>query len=412
MAPGAAGLLVVGQGPAGTAAAEAFRRQDPSSPITVLSAEPVPCYSRPRLPEVVAGQAELEKICLYPPGWYEERKIRLELGQRAVRLESARQAVWTADGREWKYDRLILATGARPFWPPLRGLPHPAAFTLRTAEDARKLRNKALESQHALLLGGGLLGLEMGYALARAGLSVTVVEMESRLLPRQLDEESAVHLQKQLAGLKFSFRLGAAADYVETENRKIQLHLKSGEVLGADLLLVSAGIEPRIELAKTGGVSLGKRGIQVDDGLRANVPGIYAAGDAAEWRGQVVGLWPIAQAMGRVAGANAAGGNRLYSGLVPAAKLKVAGIEVWSQGNPFLEGAETKLRTNPGDGSWVKLFIKDGCLAGSVQIRRNQGAQQFKRLIETRILIRGFEEQMLEADFDFNRIPGFEEKQP
>lgn len=401
------GLLIIGSGPAGIAAAKAFRERDRDTPVTLVSRESISGYARPRLPEVVAGTVPGPQICLYPDSWYQAQRVSLRLRQTAVSLHPVGKKVTLDAGGTLAYDRLILATGATAFLPPIAGLPTENAFVLRTLDDALALRQRAQGRQNAVLIGGGLLGLEAGYALTRLGLAVTVVEVEPRLLPRQVDEEGSALLQEKLLPLGFRFFLGARVSRVASRDRGIQVELACGTQLSADLALVSAGIQPNVELARAAGLQVGRRGVVVDDFLATSQPDIWAAGDVAEWRGAVAGLWTVAQAMGQVAGRNAAGAFALYPGVVPATKLKVAGIELWSQGDIRPEGATVLSRSDPAAGWLMKLFIRDERLAGSLQIGRTTQVAALRRLMEQQVKITGFEEHLLQEGFDFQRLPGY-----
>lgn len=402
----AAGLVVIGHGPAGAAAAAAFRERDKETPVTVLTGENMPCYSRPRLPEVVAGQIAPEAIKLHPDEWYSNRKLSVCVGRSVARIDRGRKAVIVKNGGELPYTKLILAMGAVPVEPPIPGLPSPHVFVLRTADDALAIHARASGRKTAALIGGGLLGLEAGYALTRLGLRVAVVEAAPWLLPRQVDPEGSALLQERLRPLGFDFFLGAKVERLQAENDQVGLFLGHGRKLTADLALLSAGIAPQVQLARDAGVAV-QRGVIVDDQMRTSDPDIFAAGDAAEWKGAISGLWPAAQAMGRVAGANAAGALETYPGQVPSTTLKVAGVDLCSQGDIHSEGAQIRVYQAPERGYWAKAFIRERVLAGSIQIGSTAGALQLKRLMDKRLPLDGFEDRILTPGFDFNRMPGF-----
>lgn len=403
--PEGAGLVVIGHGPAGAAAAAVFRERRPDLPVTVLQDEGWKCYSRPRLPEVVSGQASPEAILIHPDDWYTARRLEVRVNHKAVRLDPSRHEVYTADGGVLSYQALVLATGADPVVPPIPGLLSRQVFVLRTAADALAIRARAEGKRAAICVGGGLLGLEAGHALIRLGLRVRVVEALPRLLPRQMDEEGAVRLQALLQELGFEFHLGSRVERILEDGDRVLAQLSTGSALTADLVLLSAGIAPRIGLARDAGLKVG-RGIQVDDGMRTSAPDVFAAGDAAEWRGTVAGLWPAAQAMGRVAGLNAAGGKEIYSGQVPSTMLKIAGVEVASQGS-VQPGAREIVRDDPAGGRWMKLFLQDGVLVGSIQLGSTAGALQLKRLMDQHLNVTGFEDRLLTPGFDLSQVPGY-----
>jgi nitrite reductase (NADH) large subunit len=398
------GIVIVGHGPAGAGAAQAFREQDQATPVTVINGENLSCYARPRLPEVVAGQVEPGTIRLHPDEWYAQRRLKLLLCQDAVSLDVSRQRLLLSNGEELPYKALILAMGAASVQPPIAGLPLEGVRVLRTAEDALEIHRRALGKQAAVLIGGGLLGLEAGYALTRLGLRVAVIEAAPWLLPRQVDEEGSALLQEKLLPAGFEFYVGATVASAEQRGGKIALRLERGLELITDLALLSAGIRPRTELVQATEIKI-NRGILVDDRMQTNLPGVYAAGDVAEWRGTVAGLWAASQAMGRVAGTNAAGGDAHYRGQVPSTTLKVAGVDLCSQGD--IQGGQAQTLVRRSSEYWAKLFLSEGRIIGSIQIGRTVGSQQFKRLIDLKLSIAGFETRILEDGFDFNRIPGY-----
>jgi nitrite reductase (NADH) large subunit len=220
-----------------------------------------------------------------------------------------------------------------------------------------------------------------------------------------VDEEGSILLQEKLSPLGFEFYVGATVSHVRTIEGKVTLVLGSGAELNTDLVVLSAGIRPRTELVVGTDIQV-KRGILVDDRMQTQHPDIWAAGDVAEWHGGIAGLWAASQAMGRVAGINAAGGDAVYPGLAPSTTLKVAGVEVCSQGDIRLPQAEILLRREAG--YWVKLFLNVGRVVGSIQIGRTTGATSFKKIMDRKLDITGFESELLQDGFDFKRIPGFD----
>lgn len=401
------GLIVIGLGPGGMAAVKAFREQDSEMPVTVITSESMTCYSRPRLPEVVSGKASLASLCLYPDKWYQDRDITLLTNKTVTSIDPSSRTVKINGGTVCTYSRLVLAMGAEARLPVIKGLPSSKVYLLRTGNDALALKAAAEYKHHALLIGGGLLGLEAGYALTQLGLKVIVIEIAPYLLPNQLDEESAGLLQKKLMTLGFEFFVGTRIREIVTKESHIHLILESGVELTADFAVLSAGIAPNSRLAEDAGLAVGARGIMVNDHLKTSRQDIFAVGDVAEWRGKNYGLWTAAQSMGRIAGLNASGDAQVYDGVVPSTKLKVAGVDVSSQGNINPEGARIVGRRHEDDDSLVKLFIRHGELAGVLQIGYAAGVTKYKKLIEKKIPVDGYEAVLLEKEPSFERIPGF-----
>jgi nitrite reductase (NADH) large subunit len=263
------------------------------------------------------------------------------------------------------------------------------------------ITRRAADAKTVTLIGGGLLGLEAGNGLRKLGPSVTIVEIFDRLLPRQLDGEGAAILQKQLEGMGLKFILGAKSKSIKEKGHTRILELADGRVIESDFILVSAGIIPNTTLARTAGISVNK-GVLVNDGMETNIASIYAAGDVAEHKGRVYGIWPASQRQGVVAGINMAGGNETYMGTVPSTTLKVAGIRLTSMGDVLAEDkAIEQIKVKDTDKYiYKKLFIKDGRLVGAILLGDNKNASELAQLMEKKVDVSRFKEKILEPDFD------------
>lgn len=397
------GLLVIGQGPAGVQAAKSFRELDQTTPVTLLAEESYDYYARPRLPEVVSGKRSADQISIHNKQWFRDHNITVEHGKIAVDLDCNNKTVKTEDNDSYYFDKLVLAPGATPDFPPIKGLPCENVIALRSMVDAITLNQIAQGKHNAILIGGGLLGLEAGYALTQLGVKVIVIELAPRLLPRQLDEESAALLQEQLMPMGFEFFLGAKVEKLAFEQEHIQLTLESDLLVTGDLAVLSAGIAPRIGLAKKAGLEC-NRGIVVNDFMQTSCADVWAVGDAAEWQGKITGLWNAALATGKIAGKHIAGNGEPYTGIVASTKLKVAGIEVWSQGNIQVDGAEIVTRRNDEKGELVKLFIRGKYLVGSIQIGNTKNSVHYKKIIENKISVETYKQDIIHEDFDFKQI--------
>ena len=274
---------------------------------------------------------------LRTPEWYAERRIGLQTGVMVTGADADRQVVITAGAEEISYDLLLLATGSSSFVPPIIGADRQGTFALRNISDARAIVACCLRGREAVVIGGGLLGLEAGNALRRRGMQVTVVEFLPRLLPRQLDPKGAAKLQGIMEAMGFSFQLGISVHEIQGGATVERVVLDNCEVLSADLVLIAAGVRPNLELARCLGLDC-NRGVLVDAMLRTSRPEVYAAGDVAEFKGNVYGSWLAAMQQGKIAGTNMAGGSQLYRGTVMANKLKVAGIDLAAVGEIDADG--------------------------------------------------------------------------
>lgn len=394
--------IIIGNGVAGTEAAKAIRQRDPSSEIKIFTQDHYPFYSRPRLPELLAREVSVEEIFIHNCEWYHKNKIQLHLNCTVKNIDTKNQKITLLDRSNFIYNKLLFASGSSGVLPPIDGINSAeGVFTLRSVEDVLTITKRAALSKAVTLIGGGLLGLEAGNGLRKLGLSVTVVEFFDRLLPRQLDGEGSVILQKQMENIGLRFFLGAQSKSVKDSGSVKILELKDGRMIESNFILVSAGIKPNITLAQESGVSVNK-GIIVNDCMETNISNIYAAGDAAEHKGRIYGIWPAAQRQGVIAGSNMAGGNEIYGGTVPSTSLKVAGIRLTSMGDILTEDKtveQIKVK-NSDKNTYKKLFIKDGKLVGAIFLDDAKNAAEIGRLMEKKVDVSKYKEKILETDFD------------
>lgn len=324
-------LVIVGAGAAGVAAAESARKTDPHLRITLCSDEPWPTYVRLNLTRYLAGELTEQDLISRENAWFEKRDIQLVRGT-IHRIEPHAQRLVREHGESLTYDRLILTTGAHPFMPPIQGADTAGVMVCRTREDANRILDSLKDGLPCVCVGGGLLGLENAGALARRGARVTVVEHGDRLMPRQLAEPASSRLQKHLNSMQVDVICSARVDRIETRSDStLAVHLHDGTIKEAGLVLVTAGIRPNLELARQADLEV-NHGVVVDDHLRTSDPRIFAAGDVAEHCETLYGLWTMAQAQGRIAGINAAGGNQTFSQQSPPTWLKVLDVKVFSMG--------------------------------------------------------------------------------
>jgi nitrite reductase (NADH) large subunit len=373
--------LIIGNGVAGSEAALAIRKSDPEGAITILTSSPYPYYYRPGVIEYLANGITRERLFVYKPDFYEKNRITALLATTAERILPDNKIVVDHGGREHSYDRLLLATGADPFLPSIDGADLPGVFTLRDIEDADRLRDFASGSKRAVVVGGGLLGLESAHSLARIGLEVCVVETCGRLLPRQLDNDGARTLQRLLEGKGLSFALEDGVRAIEGDGSVELVHLKSGSSRKTDLVLVSAGIRGRSSLARDAGIAV-KNGILVDDNMKTSVADIYAAGDPIEHRSRLYGIWPAAREQGRVAGLNMAGVPTIYNPTLMAATLKVTGIDLYSAGNFDASGCDVMVSSS--DNGYRKLLVDSGLAIGAIALGDHEAVKAAQRVMDGR----------------------------
>jgi nitrite reductase (NADH) large subunit len=323
--------LIIGNGAAGTTAAEAIRQTDSDGNIVLLTKEALPFYSRMRLPEYVAGKLQESALIIKKPDWYKARAIDLKTDTTITRVDFKAKQAFTATDGVIAYDRLLLAAGSTSFIPPVEGSDKGNVFSLRSVADARKLANLSGQIERIVVIGGGLLGLEAGAALLAQGRKVTVVEYFDRLLPRQLDTQGANLLQGLMETMGFDFRLGQVTEEITGDATVTGVRLKSGDLIDADAVVFAAGVRPDLGLVQGAGIET-DRGIVVDERMETSLAGVFAAGDVAQYDGINFCIWPEAVDQGRVAGINMAGGEADYRTIAPSNRLKVAGIALASAG--------------------------------------------------------------------------------
>jgi len=371
--------LIIGNGVAGTTAAENIRMLDKAGKITVVTEESTSFYYRMRLPEFISGDLNEDKLSGKKDQWYKDQGIDLRLNTRIQGAGLEKKAVTTQGNQEISFDRLLIAAGSRSFIPPMKGADKKGVFALRSIQDARNIVAWAKNIQNIVIIGGGLLGLEAGNALRKLGKNVMIVEFFPRLLPRQLDVAGGGRLQAILEGRGFSFRLGAKTQEITGEDRVSGVLLEGGELLPAQMVIISAGVRPALELAKALNLDHDK-GIKVDEQMRTNQPGIYAAGDVAEFKGIPYGIWTAATEQGQIAGTNMAGGNAVYKGTVMANTLKVVGIDLASAGNIDAENKlESKVLTDQM--VYKKVVFENDQIAGCIMLGDTKGFTKITKMM-------------------------------
>lgn len=395
---------IVGNGVAGTAAANAVRRLDPNGDITIFTDEDYPHYYRIRLPDLIAGEITEDDLIIHKPDWYVKKNIYLHLKDAIKEVYAENKTVVTIKGAKYCYDTLLLADGSHCFVPPINGSEKQGVFTLRTIKDAHAIAEYAEKAKKAILIGGGLLGLEAGNGLRRLGIDIMVIEIFPRLLPRQMDIPGAAVLQRMLEEVGFAFRLGAQVQEILGNTEVEGVLLKDGTILEGDMVLFSAGIRPNLDLAKKIGLKINK-GVVVDDLMATSKKDIYAAGDSVEHNGRMYGIWPASLKQGEVAGTNMAGGNTTYKGTVMSNTLKVVGIDLTSAGEINVEDKYESL-VESNNKIYRKIVVDQNRIIGCILLGDLRGSREIQYAIERKRDIGDFKNRLLTTDFDYKRLLG------
>ncbi len=396
-APARPRLVVIGNGMAGMRTVEELLKLAPDLyEITVFGAEPYGNYNRILLSPVLAGEKTVDDIILNTRDWYEENGIRLHAGDPVVAIDRSRRIVRSQSGVQVTYDRLLIATGSKPFLIPVPGHDLPGVIAFRDIQDVETMLEAARNHRHAVVIGGGLLGLEAANGLMRQGMSVTVVHVTDSLMERQLDRSASVLLQQALErkGLRFLLKANTAA--IVGPDRVTAVRFDDGSEIPADLVVMTAGVRPNIELAKQAGLHC-ERAIVVDDTLQTYDPRVYAVGECVQHRTATFGLVAPIWDQARVCGAHLAGaGHRRYVQRATATKLKVTGVDLYSAGD-FVGGPQSEdlVLRDPRRGVYKRLVIEDNRVIGAVLYGDVKEGAWYFELIQNRTDISSLRSHLL-----------------
>jgi nitrite reductase (NADH) large subunit len=361
-------LVVVGNGMAGMACLEQILKHGSHFQVTVFGDETHVNYNRVMLSSVLAGEKAADEITINPREWYVRNEIDLRVGVRIVDIDPIAKTVTGNDGSVTPYDVVLLATGSSAWMPPIDGLQRDGVFVFRTLDDTRELLRRSGPGKKAIVIGGGLLGLEAARGLQVQGCDVTVVHLMTSLMERQLDPDGGNYLLGKMEELGVKVLLGRTTTAILGNGRVDGVALSDDTCLDADLVVVAAGIRPNIELALNAGV-ICNRGIVVNDYMETSHPDIYAVGECVEHRGVCYGLVAPLFEQGKVLAATITG-NRgpTYEGTVQAAKLKIMGVDVFSAGDWSEQNAEPVRFEDRALGIYKKLTVRDGKLVGAILV--------------------------------------------
>jgi nitrite reductase (NADH) large subunit len=363
-------LILIGNGMAGMRAVEELLAIDPNKyDITVFGEEPHGNYNRIMLSPVLGGEKTIEEIMINDLDWYKENNVELIAGQKVVSIDREAKTVTSEDGVTRAYDKIILGTGSSPFILPLPGKNLEGVITFRDIHDVNTMIETAKTHKHAVVIGGGLLGLEAANGLLKHGMDVTVVHNLDTLMNRQLDEPSAELLRKALEERKLKFEMSRLTEeLISDENGRVcKIRFQGGDEIPADLVVMAVGIRPNTELAAKSELDT-ERGVIVSDAMQTSDESIFAVGECVQHRGEIFGLVAPLWEQAKVLAKQLCGDTQAaYTGSVTSTKLKVTGIDVFSAGD-FIDGddKESIVFQDPNRGIYKKVVLKDGKLIGSV----------------------------------------------
>jgi nitrite reductase (NADH) large subunit len=391
-------LVVVGNGMAGMRAVEELLSRAPDRfDITVIGAEPHPNYNRILLSSVLAGDKTLDEIVINSPSWYAEHGIRLIAESRATAIDRVARQVALADGTAVAYDKLLLATGSKPVAPPIPGLGLPNVRAFRDIADVEAMIAAATSDRRAVVIGGGLLGLEAAWGLKRRGMSVALVHLMPTLMERQLDVAAATLLRRELDARGIAFFTNSQTEAILGTGRAEAVLLADGRSIPADFVVLAVGVRPNIDLARTANLDV-NRGILVGDDMGTSDSDIYAVGECIEHNGQVFGLVAPIWDQAKVCGARLAGDDTAVYVPPPVfTSLKITGVDVFSAGAlAAADEADQEITLHDAKrGLYKKVILRDDRIVGSVLYGSVADGPWYVQLMRDKVDVSSFRDQIV-----------------
>jgi NAD(P)H-nitrite reductase large subunit len=409
--------VIVGASAAGIGAVEAIREVDPVGTITVISEELCPQYSRPMISDFISGKATLEKMKCRDDHFWEKNEVQALTGRTAVRLNLADRYVELDGGDRVNFEKLLLATGGKPFIPKIEGADKEGVFTFNTFSDAERLATKTENAKRAVVIGAGLIGVSVAEALTKRGLEVTMVELKDKILSLILDPTASEIVENVIKKAGVTIITGQTVQRIfgkpEDDSVVGDVVLTNGDQVPCDLVIIAIGVIPRMELVAGTDLKT-NRGIIVDKFMRTSVPDVYASGDVIEAydfvlnESRLLPLWPLAQLEGRVAGYNMAGKKTDYPGGTSMSALKYFGIPIISVGiaNPKEDGTyEILVKHDSEKNLYKKLVLKDNVIVGMIFVNDIERAGIIFHLMKNCVNVKKFKQELISENFGLATLP-------
>ena len=388
-------VVIIGNNVAGTFTAQNLRFLNEDIEIEIFTQEQYPYYTRIKLPELIHGNVTIDNLIVFKEDWYNSKRINLHLNKKAVNIDPKNKTILFEKNHESVlYDKLILALGSTPNIPPIKNAREmkdekKGVFTLRTIDDALKIREyiEKFAVKKAIVIGGGLLGLELASQINDCNLDTTVVEFFSQLLPRQLDEECGTMLKDEIESRGIKVILNAATEEILGDGMVNGIKLKDGRKFNSDIVLIQAGIRPIIDLAKSANIKT-DRGIVINEFLETSEKDIYAVGDCVQYKDQIWGIIPACMEQSKIVAASVLELKKVeYEGTTPKNTLKIVGIELTSIGtiDPIKEegaGWEILKKSDKKDCCYQKIVLKDNKLKGAILFGDNKAISYVYKKME------------------------------
>jgi NAD(P)H-nitrite reductase large subunit len=403
--------LIIGNSAGGIGAAEAIREVDAAGRLTIVSEEPYQAYSRPLISEYVAGHRTMERMLFRMPGFYEQNNINLVLDNKVTEIDTGNKTAHFADGRRIGWSKLLLATGGRPIIPDIAGLDREGIYPFLTFDDARKVSAMLPRVKHAVIIGGGLIGISIAHALVERNIAVTIVEMKDRLLNTILDQTAASIVEQKLRHEGVETLTDNTVTELLGSPSVSRAVLNNGDMVPCDMAILAIGVRPRVELADDAGIKT-SRGILVDVHMTSSHPDVYSCGDAAEaydfitGDNRVIPIWPGAYIGGRTAGFNMSGVSAEYPGSTIMNSLNYFGLDITTAGQfEPVDDATAETISDCSDGAYRKIILTGNRITGMVFINQIEKAGIIYGLMKDKVDVTDFKEELLSEQFGLLHLP-------
>ena len=409
--------VIIGASAAGMAAVEAIREVDPIGTIATISEELCPQYSRPMISDFVSGKTTFPKMMCRGDDFWSKKNVQALTGRKATAINFAEKHISLDNGERVVYEKLLIATGGKPFVPKMEGADKDGVFTFTTFSDAKRLVKKLEKSKTIVVIGAGLIGVSVTEALVKRGLKVTLVELQNKILNLLLDNNGSDIIENVMRKAGVTIITGQSVQRIignpENDQAVGGVILTKGNEITCDAVIVAIGVVPRTELITGTELKL-NRGIIVDNFMRTSVPDVYASGDVAEtWdftinQNRLLPLWPLAVSQGKVSGYNMAGKKTEYAGGTNMSSLKYFGIPVVSIGitnpkdaTPF----EILVKYGPEENLYKKIVLKDNIVVGIILVNDIERAGTLFHLMKNRVNVKKFKRELISEDFGLAVLP-------
>jgi NAD(P)H-nitrite reductase large subunit len=403
--------LIIGNSAGGIGAAEAIREIDKEGPLTIVSDEPYPAYSRPLISEYLSGERDLDRMLFRPSDFYERNNVRLLSGRKVQNIDFKNKTASIDDGETLHWEKLLLAMGGIPIIPKMKGMEREGVFSFLTLDDARRIAGVLDNTERAVVIGGGLIGISVTEALVKRSIKVTVIEMKDRILNTILDETASAIAEGKLRKLGVAIVANHTVTEIIGDSAVEGVVLDSGEKILCDVVIVAIGVLPRIELVRNSEIKV-NRGIVVDQYMTTSHPDVYSCGDVAEAydfvikANRVIPIWPNAYIGGRTAGYNMAGFKHIYPGGTVMNSLNYFGLDIAAAGIvTSLPDSGCQVVSSNKNGIYKKIVIVDNRITGFIFMQDIEKAGIFFGLIKDGVDVGNFKQDLLNETFGLVYLP-------